>query len=76
MDEIRKDSIVFYRSWLEVIDEVDDASLRLLCYESIIRYGLDKKESRLPKGYASIIFKQAKPLLDKNYERWFNGLMV
>ena len=74
MEKQIKNSMVFYRSWLESIEEVQDVADKALIYEAIIRYGLDGKEMKLERGsYPSIIFKQAKPLLDKNRERWVNG---
>ena len=65
------ESMVFYRSFIEALDGLeDDSRLRLL--EAIIRYGLDEEEPDL-KGVETSLFRLIRPQIDANVKRRENG---
>lgn len=65
------DSIVFYRSFYDAIEDLDDES-RLEALEAIIRYGLYDEEPSLT-GVCKSVFTIARPLIDANKQRAING---
>lgn len=65
-----RDSIIFYRSFFEAIEELDECD-RLRAIESIIRYGLYDEEPE--SGVEKAIFLMAKPQIDANNKRYKNG---
>lgn len=68
-----REGFVFYRSFWDAVQDIDDEHTRLLAIESILRYGLTGEEQELPRGPASMVFKMARPQLEANYERFING---
>lgn len=70
MDE--NDSMVFYRSFYEAVEELEDPKVKLETYQAIFKYGLDGKEPAL-KGAAKAIFRLIKPQIDANIARRENG---
>ena len=69
---MERDSCVFYRSFYEAIDDLEDAD-KLACYNAIFKYALNGVEPT-EKGIVSTVFKLVRPLLDKNNESYKNGL--
>lgn len=69
---MERDSCVFYRSFYEAIDDLDDAD-KLACYNAIFKYALNGVEPT-EKGIVSTVFKLVRPLIDKNNESYKNGL--
>ena len=67
---MKRDSMVFYRSFYEAVSDLPDEE-RLACLDAVIRYGLDGTETR--EGVAGVVLKIAKPIIDKNNERYMNG---
>lgn len=67
---MRRDSMVLYRSFYEAVSDLPDDE-RLACLDAVIRYGLDGTETR--EGVAGVVLKIAKPIIDKNNERYMNG---
>ena len=69
---MERDSCVFYRSFYEAIDDLEDAD-KLACYNAIFKYALNGEEPT-EKGIVSTVFKLVRPLIDKNNESYKNGL--
>lgn len=70
---MERESFVFYRSFLDAIEDIDDAATQLRALKAILIYGLNGEETKLPRGPASIVFKMAKPQLEANFKRAVNG---
>lgn len=70
-DEVKRDSFVFYRSFMDAIEQLDD-SQHLEVLRAIIEYAL---EGTMPKkkGIASAILMSVKPVIDKNNTSYENG---
>lgn len=66
------DSIVFYRSFFEAVEEVESPEARARIYKAIFEYGLDGKTPDL-KGAEKAIFKLIKPQIDANFRKRENG---
>jgi hypothetical protein len=67
------DSFIFYKSFEEAISQIPSEKEQLDVYKAIIRYGLYREA---PEGMAllpSIVWTQARPQLDANFERLVNG---
>ena len=65
-----KPSFVFYRSYFEAIETLSTKN-RLIAYEAIVKYGLDKEETMdLPLRVLAIL-KMAIPNLDANRKKYF-----
>lgn len=72
----KRDSFVFYRSFMQSIDALPER-LQLRLYKIITSYGLDMKEPSFDdslEGYAlKAVFLGIKVQIDRNYERFKNG---
>lgn len=66
-----RDSMVFYRSFMESIEELDEAD-QLKAFWNIVQYGLNGEEPE-EKGPAKAVFKMAKPQIDANEKKYQNG---
>ena len=66
-----RDSFIFYRSFYEALNDLDDQS-QLRIYQAIAQYSLDFTEPEL-SGVESTIFKLIKPNLEANNKRYLNG---
>ena len=66
-----RDSLVFYRSFAEAIEELDEKD-QLEALWAVIRYGLDMKEPDC-SGASKAVFLMAKPQIDANIKRYQNG---
>lgn len=66
-----RDSVVFYRSFWEAIQNLSDED-KLKSINAIIEYGLNGKEPET-NGVAAAIFLMAKPQIDANNKRYQNG---
>ena len=67
---MERDSFVFYRSFLECIDNLPEES-QLECYRAIAKYALDGEAPA--EGMATAILALAKPIIDNNNKRYENG---
>jgi hypothetical protein len=67
----KKDSFVFYRSFKDSLVDLSEHD-RLVMYEAITGYALDKDEACL-EGIPKALFTLIKPQLDANFTRWENG---
>lgn len=67
---MERDSFVFYRSFYEAVNQLDDAD-RLACYDAIAKYGLEGICEA--KGIPAAIMAIVKPIMDANYKRYENG---
>ena len=67
-----RDSLIFYRSFMESFAELPDEE-RLTMYDAVIKYGLDGEDPKL-SGLCAALFKLVKPQLDANERRYLNGL--
>jgi len=66
-----RDSFIFYRSFYEAIESLDDNS-QLQIYKAIANYSLNFTEPKLD-GICKTIFTLVKPQLDANNKRFING---
>ena len=73
LESENRKGFIFYRSYKDSIDELEDKE-KLLLYEAIANYGLDKKELELPKGAVKAIFHGVKAQLDANWKKYLNSL--
>lgn len=71
MNNEKKDSFVFYRSFQDAIDGLDESE-QLLIYRAIANYALDKKEPNL-EGFAKVVFTLIRPQIDANWRKHENG---
>lgn len=66
-----RDSVVFYRSFREAINNLPEEE-RLKAYDYIFDYAFDEKEPK-DKGIATAIWNLCKPQIDANNQRYENG---
>jgi len=66
-----KDSMIFYRSFYEALNDLPDSS-RLKVYDAIFSFGINLKEIQLT-GLESTIWKLIKPQIEANNRRFENG---
>lgn len=66
-----KNSFVFYRSFYEAIEDLDDAT-QLEIYKAIAAYSLNGEVPDL-SGFSKTVFTLVKPQLDANNKRYENG---
>ncbi len=70
---MKRDSFIFYRSFFEAIDGLENATQQNQIYKAIIQYSLDFTEPEL-EGICKTIWILIKPQLDANIKRYRNGL--
>ena len=70
MNKVR-DSFIFYRSFYEAVQELDEKD-KIATYDAIISYALNRVEPDV-QGAAKAIFKMAKPQIDANQKRFLDG---
>ena len=69
----KRDSFVFYRSYLEAIETLSKKN-KLIAFETIVRYALDQEmPESLPSNVLGI-FKMAQPNIDSANKKYFNRL--
>lgn len=68
---MERDSFVFYRSFKEAADNLDDKD-RLAFYDAVINYALDGKEVK-ENGTSKAMFILVKPVIDSNNTKYKNG---
>ena len=68
---MKRDSFIFYRSFLEALEELSDEQYARV-FRAISKFALDGKETKL-SGVEKAIFQLAKPQLIANQKRWENG---
>lgn len=68
-----RDSCVFYRSFYEAINEIDDEKEKLEIYEALFAYALDGKEPEDLKGTPKAILRLIRPVIDKNNKNFVNA---
>lgn len=66
-----RESFVFYRSFLDQLEELS-AEDALLLYRAIARYGLLHEEPKL-KRIQKVVFIGVRAQLEANWKRWMNG---
>lgn len=71
-DGIKADSFVFYRSFIQAIDDLKTDEERVLILRAITDYALDGKLPAL-EGYLNGYFNLIKPQIDANIKRRING---
>jgi hypothetical protein len=69
--EEKRDSFVFFRSFLEAIEDLDAEDFKETVL-AISKYALDREETDC-KGVSKAIFSLAKPVIDSNHQRWLNS---
>lgn len=65
---IIRDSFLFYRKFKELITTLPDDE-RVDVYDAVLDYSLDFTEPNLT-GDAKEIWKQIKPILDRDIKKW------
>ncbi|MFR9535100.1 MAG: DUF6291 domain-containing protein [Rikenellaceae bacterium] len=71
MNTEHRDSFVFYNSFKQAIDELEDAQ-QLLLYQSISTYALYRQEPEL-EGITKVVWVLIKPQLDANWRKYEKG---
>lgn len=71
MNNAKKDSFVFYRSFQDAINGLDESD-QLIIYRAIANYALDKTEPNLER-FAKVVFTLIKPQIDANWRKHENG---
>lgn len=67
----QRESFIFYRSFLESIEEAQ-LEEQLQLYRAIALYALNQEEPKL-KGLVKSVWLAIKPQLDANFKRYMNG---
>lgn len=67
-----RDSIVFYKSFVEALKELPDED-RLKLYDAIFEFGLYGNEPKL-SGVNAAVFKLVRPQIEANNRKYENGL--
>lgn len=70
-NQVRRDSFIFYRSFFETIEDLDDKN-QLEIYKAIAEYSLNDKLINL-EGISKTIFRLIEPQLLANKKRFLNG---
>lgn len=71
MENNVRDSFIFYRSFLDAINEASDKE-QLELYRVIARYALNRDEPQL-SGLVKAVWLAIRPQLDANWKRYNNG---
>ncbi len=69
--ETKRDSFIFYRSFMEALSELNDEQYAKV-FRAITKFALDGKEIKLT-GIEKVIFQLIKPQLIANQKRYDNG---
>ena len=70
---MKRDSMIFYRSFYESLNGLD-AVIKAEVYDAIFSYGLDFQEPIFTNEIARALFTLIRPQLDANLKRFNNGL--
>lgn len=73
MEEINRDSMIVYRSFIDAISEIEDELDQLKAFKQLFAYGFDGETIEGLKGVPKIVFTLIKPQLDANHKRFLNG---
>lgn len=71
-DIFPRDSFVFYRSFLDALNELSDSDARI-ALNAVCAYAMDGIEPNNLKGNAKVVFIMAKPQIDRNIKRYIDG---
>ncbi|MDD3051669.1 MAG: DUF6291 domain-containing protein [Candidatus Cloacimonetes bacterium] len=71
--KIKRDSVLFYRSFLDAIELVHDEKAKLQIYESIVKYGLNGVEPQSKNDTVNVIFTLIRAQIDANNRKFVNG---
>jgi len=69
---MERNSFVFYKSFYEALTELKEKE-RYACIDAICRYALYGEEPET-KGVVSMVLKLAQPSIDRNNDRYINGM--
>lgn len=65
----KKESMVFYRSFIDAISTLNDPQTKVECYEAIIYYGLNGTIPASNNPTISLMLKLVEPIIKSNTER-------
>lgn len=68
-----RDSFMFFRSFFDAIECIEDDRERAAAYKALIVYALDGKAEE-QSGACRVVMMMAKPILDSGRKRYENGL--
>jgi hypothetical protein len=71
MEELKRDTMIFYRSFYEAINSLNDAE-RLQIYDAIFAFNFEFKKQEL-SGISKTIFTLILPQLEANNRKFING---
>lgn len=63
-----RESFVFYRDWLDAIEDLEDGD-KLAIILGLAKYALDGEDPQLPK-HLQLAFKMVRPMIDRDIEKW------
>lgn len=69
----RKDSFVFYKSFFDAMERIEDKALAYECLRAMCNYAFYGEIPEDPPLAVGIVFDMMKPQLDANHERYVNG---
>lgn len=69
-DNVVRESMVWYRSFVDSVEKLNDVNIKYLCYYSIFNYGLNGEIPTTDNEIVNALFAFAKPLIDKNINRY------
>lgn len=69
-ESTNRESMVWYRSFVDSVEKLNDINIKYLCYYSIFNYGLNGELPTTDSEIVNALFAFAKPLIDKNINRY------
>lgn len=73
---MKRESFVFYDSWMEAIEELPSVELRNEAMSAVVMYGLGKQSEEdweQLNPFVRALLKIIKPMVDKNHKLWENA---
>lgn len=70
---MKRDSMVFYRSWLDALNTIKSDSDRLQFYEALVQYGLNGETIETTNDAINLFMINARAQLDANNRNYQNG---
>lgn len=66
-------SVIFYKSFQDMINRIRDGKVRALAYDAIFEYAFFGREPKTDNDLVWMVFLAAKPQIDANSKRRENG---
>ena len=66
-------TLIFYRSFYDMLQEVEDPVARSAAYDAICAYAFFGRKPKTSNTFVKMVFHAAQPLIDANDKRRANG---